>query len=174
MSFSIILTTILSIFATTTPNLCDEVYVDAAGSPYTDTIGQTLPKYCVWTGPDAPVWDADVCCTIDGDGAACTVPGVEGRCPVGDKLYCEYGARDAVGGVICYQPFPSMCDAGFCIAPPAVPPTNQAMGFACCGPGGVCQPLSDELMGLCEENGGTFLPCDNGVENVDGTVDCWD
>ena len=64
MSLSIILTTILSNFATSSPNLCDDVYVDTDGSPYTDSIGQMLSRYCVWTGPDAPVWDADVCCTI--------------------------------------------------------------------------------------------------------------
>lgn len=173
MSLSIILTTILSNFATSSPNLCDDVYVDASGSPYTDSIGQMLSRYCVWTGPQAPVWDADVCCTIDDGGAACVVPDVNGRCAVGGKAYCEYGAKDAGDGVICYQPFPSMCDAGFCIEAPDLPPPSQAM-MACCGGGGACQPLSEALLLSCLDNGGTFLSCDNGVENLDGTLDCWD
>jgi hypothetical protein len=172
MQLSIILSTLLSNFATSAPNLCDIVYTDAAGSPYTDSVGQALARYCKWAGPDAPVWDANVCCEIDQDGARCTVPDTNGRCGVGDRYFCEYGARVA-GGVVCYQAFPSMCDEGLCVQAPDVPPPNQAM-LACCGAGGACQTISEELILTCDENGGTFLSCENGVENVDGTLDCWD
>lgn len=172
MQLSIILSTLLSNFATTTPNLCDIVYTDAAGSPYTDTTGQSLARYCKWTGPQAPVWDANICCDIDEDGATCAVPDTTGRCGVGEKVYCEYGARVA-GGVICYQPLPGMCDAGLCLEVAEVPPPGLAM-LACCGAGGACQPLSEDLIVACLENGGTFLSCENGVENIDGTMECWD
>ncbi|KIG14294.1 hypothetical protein DB30_06896 [Enhygromyxa salina] len=147
--------------------------MDAAGSPYMDSIGQMLSIYCVWAGPDAPVWDADVCCTIDDDGAACVVPDSNGRCAVGDRTYCEYGAKVG-GGVVCYQPFPSMCDEGFCIEAPDVPPVAQALGTACCGAGGACQPVTLETLKACLENGGKFVSCSDGVEYEDGTMDCWD
>jgi hypothetical protein len=172
MKLSIILSTLLSNFATNTPNLCDIVYTDAAGSPYTDSAGRSLARYCEWTGPDAPVWDADVCCDIDEDGAACTVPDAVGRCRVGERYFCEYGAALS-SGVVCYQPFPSMCDEGLCLEAPDVPPPGQAI-LACCGAGGGCQLLPEELILSCHENGGTFLSCENGIENANGTVDCWD
>jgi hypothetical protein len=68
MKLSIIVTTILNMFATS-PDLCAEPYLDPYGTPCTDSIGQTRSRYCKWTGPDAPLLDANVCCTIDGDGA---------------------------------------------------------------------------------------------------------
>ncbi|PRQ08960.1 hypothetical protein ENSA7_13590 [Enhygromyxa salina] len=76
-----------------------------------------------------------MCCTIDDDGAACSVPDTQGRCATGKRLFCEYGTRTAGGGVICDQPFPSMCDAGFCIdairvgAPKGVILRITALGF---------------------------------------------
>jgi hypothetical protein len=175
MKFAILLNTLLNSFATVAPNLCADVYVDAAGDPYTDVIGQTLSRYCAWTGPDAPVWDANVCCTIDGDGAHCSVPDKNGRCVIGYRMYCEYAAAVPGGGVVCYQPFPSMCDAGFCIeAPPNMPPAPQASLLGCCNDGGACQPIVAAQIWDCEGGGGTLLSCFNGVTNADGTMDCWD
>jgi hypothetical protein len=170
MELSILLSTFLTIFATTTPNLCDDVYLDSTGNPYTDSCGQTLSRYCQWTGPAAPVWDADVCCTIDDDGARCSPTDATQRCRTGLKMYCEYGEAVPGGGVICFQAFPSMCDAGFCIAPPDVPPPGEAAHVACCGAGGACEPTTVEDMYNCQ---GTFVACDNGVTNADGTIDCW-
>ena len=55
MKLSIILTTILSTFATTSPDLCDDVFLNAAGDPVTDLVRQTLSRFCKWTGPDVPI-----------------------------------------------------------------------------------------------------------------------
>jgi hypothetical protein len=174
MKIAVLLTTLLNVFATA-PDLCADVYLDAAGNPYTDVIGQTLSRYCQWTGPQAPVWDADVCCTIDGDGAHCSAPGANGRCVIGYRMFCEYAAAVPGGGVICYQPFPSMCDAGYCIeAPPDVSTLPQASLLGCCNGGGGCQPIEAAQIGNCDASGGTLLFCHDGVTNIDGTMDCWD
>jgi hypothetical protein len=172
MTLSIILlTTVLNNFASRTPNLCDDVYLDSNGSAYTDWLGQTLSRYCAWTGPDAAVWDANVCCTIDDDGASCSPTDVNGRCWSGLKMYCEYGAAVSGGGVVCYQPFPSMCDSGLCVQAPDVPPPGLAIYLACCGESGICQLIYDEQMGQCQ---GYFLACEFGALHDDGTVDCYD
>jgi hypothetical protein len=74
VKLSIILSTLLSTFATGgSPDLCDDVFLDAAGDPITDLVGQTLSRFCKWTGPDVPAWDANVCCTFADDAAP--VPG---------------------------------------------------------------------------------------------------
>jgi hypothetical protein len=173
MKLSIILSTLLSTFATTTPNLCDDVYLDASGKPVMDLVGQTLARYCEWTGPDAPVWNANVCCTIDGDGAACSRTSSTGRCMTGTKkMYCEYGAALPSGGVTCYQPFPSMCDRGWCIeAPEVIPEAQMAEGIVCCSAGGACVYVYNNDLDSCF---GELAACNYGIENANGTVDCWD
>jgi hypothetical protein len=175
MKLSIILSTFLSTFATTTtaPNLCDDVFLDASDNPVTDLVGQTLSRYCEWTGPDAPVWDADVCCTIDHDGAACSRPSATGHCMTGTKkMYCEHGAATPLGGVTCYQPFPSMCDAGLCIeAPDLIPEAQMGEGVVCCTPGGACVYVHNNDVASCY---GELLACNYGISNADGTVDCVD
>jgi hypothetical protein len=173
MKLSIILSTILSTFATTTsaPNLCDYVYLDASGTPITDSVGQTLSRFCKWTEPDAPVWNANVCCTFDADGAACTKTNSRGSCSTGKKHYCEHGEAVA-GGVICYQPFPSMCDAGLCIEPPPIIPEAQMSHYlACCAPGGSpCYLVEPENVWNCQ---GSLLSCGYGMSNPDGSVECF-
>ncbi len=172
MKLSIILSTLLSTFSTTVPNLCDDVYLDAAGEPITDSVGQTLSRFCQWTGPDAPVWDANVCCTFDADGAACTRTNSRGYCSTGKKLYCEHGEAMAGGGVICYQPLPSMCDVSKCVDAPEVPPTGQASDSAvCCGPGGACQWISPDDYYNCP---GEIAFCDYGSMDGNGVVECWE
>ncbi len=176
MKLSIILSTILSNFATTAsvPNLCDYVHLDASGDPVTDLVGQTLSRYCVWTGPDAPVWDDHVCCTIDDDGAACSRTNTAGRCASGTKkMYCDYGAAVAGGGVVCYQPLPSMCDAGLCIdAPEVIPVAQLAPSYvACCITGGPCHMVDVNTVFDCE---GQLLACGYGMSNPDGSVECFD
>ena len=124
MTPQIIVTTILNIFATS-PDLCAESYLDEYGKPWTDSIGQTLSRYCTWTGPDAPILDAEVCCTIDADTASCWLPDTGSDCQMGSKWYCEYGEAIA-GGVVCYRPYPDACDMGFCVQAPEVPPEAPA------------------------------------------------
>jgi hypothetical protein len=173
MAITTLLTTLLTTFAIQSPNLCEDVYLDAMGTPLTDAIGQTFSRYCEWTGPDAPVWDADVCCTIDEDGAHCSQTLASGRCETGLKMYCEYGAVVAETGVVCYQPFPSMCEAGLCVEAPDSPPPTQA-GLACCGDGGACVPLADDGILDCVEGGGYMMFCHDGMSNTDGTITCYD
>jgi hypothetical protein len=171
MKLSIILSTLLSTFATTVPNLCDEVHLDPTGQPVTDGVGQTFSKYCKWTGPDAPLWRADVCCTIDSDGAAaCSKPDARAGCPTGTKRwFCEHGAVDALGGVTCLQPLPSGCEAGMCVEPPADPPLKAEFAM-CCTPGGACQYVNSSNVDDCHYE---VLSCDWGSIDDQGVVDCW-
>ncbi len=168
MKLSIILSTLLSTFSTTVPNLCDDVYLDASGQPITDSVGQTLSRYCKWTGPVVPTWNADVCCTFANDAAQCNPTDTRGRCPSGTaKRYCEHGSLGADGRVTCFQPFPDACEAGFC----DVAPSGAAMkyqGPLCCYAGG-CYELDFE-----EPCGGNFMYCESPYTNANGTVGCAD
>jgi hypothetical protein len=168
MQLSTILSSILKLFATN-PDLCADVYADATGEPYTDSIGQTLPRYCQWTGPDAPILNTDVCCDIDDDAAACVLPNVTGRCSIGSPYYCKYGQVSGAG-VVCFQPFPSACALGLCVQAPDVPPPVQAL-LGCCSPGGACVEILPSQAGDCE---GSFIACTDGVSNEDGTITCFD
>lgn len=173
MELTTILTTILKVFATS-PDLCGDVYVDDDGNPYVDALGQTLSRYCEWTGPDAPTLDSDVCCAIEGDTAACVLPDSNGRCSIGSMMYCKYGEVTELGAV-CYQPFPSVCDLGYCdtgVLPPDLGPIEDAL---CCWPGGSCTEVETGAQGLeCVAGAGTVGFCMDGVQNEDGTIECFD
>jgi hypothetical protein len=173
MGLSIILTTTL-LTTLTSPDLCADVYTDANGVPYTDAVGQTWSRFCDWTGPSAPVLDRDVCCTISGNTASCTLPSSSGRCKTGSKMYCEYGEATATGAIICQQPFPSICDFGFCgdVMPPNGGPLENQL---CCWPNGVCTEVETAAdAGACGAGGGVTGYCKNGAMYPDGTVDCFD
>lgn len=164
-----LLSSYLSTFASGPPSLCDTPRLGVDGSPISDSAGRVLARYCQWAGPDVPVWDADVCCELDDDGATCVVPDAVGRCTTGESRHCEYGEAIA-GGVVCYQPFPSACDMGLCVeAPDDLPPVGQAATLMCCGASGGCQHV-DFVSGLACE--GEILACNYGVSNEDGTVEC--
>lgn len=169
MEIAIILTTLFNTFATS-PDLCAEAYVDSTGRPYEDRLGQTLSRYCQWTGPSAPVLASDVCCTFDGDGAACSLPDSNGRCWSGSRMYCEHGEAIAAG-VICYQPLPDACEAGFCVQPPSVPPPGMGVHIACCSDGGVCQLADHETVEDCQ---GQYVVCYYGMQVDEETVECYD
>jgi hypothetical protein len=168
VKLSIILSTLLSTFATSSPDLCGDVYLDASGDPVTDSVGQTLSRFCKWTGPVVPTWNADVCCTFANNAATCTRTDTRGRCQSGTaKRYCEHGSLGADGRVSCFQPFPDACEAGFC----DVAPAGAAMGASvplCCYAGG-CYELDFE-----EDCFGNFKFCDSPYTNSDGTVGCAD
>ncbi|PRP97676.1 hypothetical protein ENSA5_31830 [Enhygromyxa salina] len=170
MELTTLLTTLLTTFAIYSPDLCDDVYLDPSGAPITDAVGQTLSRYCEWAGPDVPVWADDICCTIRDGEAQCTLTRRDGDCDVGEPKYCEYGEETAAG-VVCYQPFPSMCDHGWCIAPPPVPKAELAALVACCTSGGACQLV---VIGTTDQCQGELLACEHGVSNGDGTVDCFE
>lgn len=172
MVITTLLSTLLSTFATSSPNLCDDVFRDALGNPVTDAVGQTLSRYCAWTGPDAPIWDADVCCSFDDDAAACSVAPA-GHCPTGQKrMYCEHGVADALGGVTCLQPLPDACEAGMCIQAPEQPPVVQKSHMTmCCSPGGVCMYIPYGASFDCQ---GQILWCGHGYVEASGLAECWD
>ncbi|PRQ03413.1 hypothetical protein ENSA5_16190 [Enhygromyxa salina] len=170
MELTTLLTTLLTTFAIYSPNLCDDVYLNPSGAPITDAVGQTLSRYCQWAGPNVPVWADDICCTIDGDAAECTATARDGSCDVGEPKYCEYGEETALG-FVCYQPFPSMCDRGLCVARPPVPEAELAALVACCTSGGACQLVVAGTLPNCQ---GELLACEHGISNEDGTVDCFE
>ena len=172
MANTIILSTLLNLFATS-PDLCAVPYLDITGEPCTDSIGQTLSRFCKWTGPDAPVLDSDVCCSLEGDSAACWMPDTQGNCAAGSKWYCEHGQKQVGGGVVCYQPFPSACDSGHCVQAPELPPDVQA-DLICCFDGGGCEHIVTLDIWNCEDSGGIVSWCEDGTSNADGTVTCFD
>jgi hypothetical protein len=173
MQLITILTTIL---LTTNPDLCGYVYVDENGQPYTDAAGQTLSRFCEWAGPDAPVLDLDVCCTISGDDARCSLPNRRGHCSTGSRAYyCEYGEATSKGEVVCYQPFLSACELGFCVdvQPPGSGPLEDTL--CCWGGTGVCTEIETHQHSYdCTTGGGYVTFCKSGAQNADGTVDCFD
>lgn len=172
MEISIVLTVLLSTFAIESNDLCADVYTGPTGAPYTDLLGQTLPRYCAWTGPNVPVWDSDVCCSIDADGASCTVPDTNGRCSSGlERKYCRYG-EPVLGGFVCYRPFPDGCEAGHCFDGPPLPEAELAAEFVmCCSEGGACQYVVDNNVGDCL---GELLGCEWGLLHEDGQVECFE
>jgi hypothetical protein len=172
MGLSIILTTTL--LTTLNPDLCADVYTDANGTPYTDAVGQTWSRFCDWTGPSAPLLNRDVCCTMLGNAAACTLPNTNGRCKTGSKMYCEHGEVLSTGAVVCQQPFPSICEFGFCgdVLPPDSGPLEDGI---CCFPNGVCiNVITFADLQACADGGGVAGYCEYGVTNDDGSVDCFD
>ena len=155
--------------ATSLPNLCDDVYLDADGVPIHDSTGMTLSRYCEWTGPDAPSWGASVCCSFDAAGAHCAEPGREG-CTAGKaEMWCDHGAQNSAdGSVTCYQPFPDACGLGDCDDAPADTETGD-MVAVCCLPGHGCWEV-DPNGGWCPM--GHFAWCDDPYTKQDGTVGC--
>jgi hypothetical protein len=151
------------------PDLCaEDVYRDATGDPVTDSNGVMLSRYCQWAGPDAPVWDGEVCCAIDDDGAACSAPGKD-RCAAElEPFYCKHG-EEIAGGVVCYQSFPSACELGFC-SPALLPPEDSQESVICCTDPG-CYPWADKNPEDCP---GLYTYCYDGYSKVDGTVECFD
>lgn len=184
MPITIVLTTLLNIFATVptlcgdvslavedpVPDLCTEdVYLDPDGVPLEDADGTTLSRYCVWTGEDAPVWADTVCCELGPDSAHCTPTNALGECSaVQVKRWCDHGKSNGKQ-VVCLQSFPSACRSGVCADPPRdVQVAPQAATSLCCF-GGACYEIYDE-----EPCGGSFQWCNSPYTNSDGSVGCAD
>ena len=151
------------------PNLCDDAYLNAAGEPFADSTGRTLSRYCEWTGPDAPVLESNVCCSVSDDAAYCELANLRGYCAKGTRMWCERGEVDSSSGrVTCMQAFPSVCGAGLCVqAPPDAPQGYNQM--LCCTAGG-CVPIEWGDLS-CE---GSYLACNWGMSLPDGTVECFE
>ncbi|PRP92410.1 hypothetical protein ENSA5_49180 [Enhygromyxa salina] len=170
MTLSIILTTVLNTFATS-PDLCADVYLDSAGQPLTDAIGQTFARFCEWAGPDAPRFNSDVCCVHDATGAACWLPDREGQCTAGSRYACEHATVTPTGGVVCYQPFPSVCDFGHCQEAGLSITPGPLGDIICCGASDCTEVETVVQLDDCM---GYLAWCEHGIQNVDGTVDCFD
>lgn len=154
--------------ASSLPDLCDDVYLDADGVPIHDAKGMTFSRYCEWTGPDAPWWGAAVCCSFDAAGAHCTVPDSRG-CEGAYEMWCDHGEQASDGSVTCYQPFPDICDSGFCLDAPAGAEQGDAVPV-CCIPGDGCYEV--DFGDNCP--GGYLGWCYSPYTNEDGTVGCAD
>ncbi len=158
------------------PDLCAEPVRAADGSPYADTHGQIVSRFC---DPriDPPVLDKDVCCSIS-DTASCKLPDAVGRCTSGMKFWCEYGAPIGSGRIECYQDGPSACAAGFCQSPGSYTGPGEIFddsSWVC------CSNTEDECVYVGESGAqpppgvtcaGTLTICSWGATNEDGTVDC--
>lgn len=174
MQLGIALLTIFASLFASSPDLCAHVYTDDTGEAYRDVSGQPLSRYCEWTGPVAPVLDAEICCILDGDDAACSLPDANGRCTLGDKMYCEYGEASSAG-VSCYQPLAELCEFGYCTDELEQPGSGPLEDVLCCWPDGSCTEVKNNMHGIsCSRNGGYLGWCTYGAQNLDGTVDCFD
>lgn len=155
------------------PELCEQsVYVDETGDPLTDSAGVHLSRSCELAGPDVPVWNGTVCCSIDEYGAQCVTAEHSKSCDAGlDPYYCEYG--EEIGDeFICYQSLPSACMSTNCDGPPAggtYTPGPQEDAICCIGP--ICYEWDDLDYEDCE---GFYTWCSDGYSKVDGTVECFD
>ncbi|EDM73928.1 hypothetical protein PPSIR1_14810 [Plesiocystis pacifica SIR-1] len=136
----------------------------AANAEYRDLCDSS--KVCEYTGPGAPVLDADVCLDPAGQvslkgSTPCTVGSV--------PFHVRYGELyDPVANlVVAYIPLESACSVpGLCEEMPDGYTDNSSTAQNICCINGVCWPGSD-----C---GGTLLWCDDGVCNEDGTVTCFE
>lgn len=170
MEITILITIIASSLISAAPNLCDDARLNAAGEPITDSTGRTLSRYCEWSGPDVPLLEANLCCSLD-DAAACELANSRGYCTTGARVWCEFGEVDSSSGAVtCYQVFPDACDAGYCVQAPPGAQQGTPPPLLCCGPGG-CVPIT---MADVDDCAGEFLGCLWGMSNDDGTVECFD
>lgn len=126
----------------------------------------SVPFMCEYTGPDAPLLQANVCY-----GSAIGVRLMTGSCPSGSwPYYVEHGevVDPITNQVAAYVSLYDACTkANLCVAGPP-PPGAEAFPMCCkknaqggetCYDGGGC--------------GGTMWWCNDGVCNEDGTVTCF-
>lgn len=151
------------------PDLCADVYLGTDGHPITDAVGKTLARFCEWTGPHAPVWDANVCCEVGEQGVSCSTTTKRGMCSSGVKMYCEYGEVLADQSVVCYQPFPSTCETS---CGGTVQSSDYIQEDVLCCQNGDCYEWDLDVVFL-EDCLGELSWCSAGYLKLDGTVDCW-
>lgn len=121
---------------------------------------------CEWSGPNVAVINADVCwSTATGVRAKGTAP-----CPPGSNPYhLKYGEviDPTTGQIQAFAPLDDACAHGICFDGP--PPGNTEAQAICCE-FGICVPLNEVL---CNGTESVAYYCDEGVTNLDGTVDCY-
>ena len=171
MEINILTTLIVSSLISAAPNLCDDALVNAAGEPITDSTGRTLSRYCEWAGPESPLLETDVCCSISGNTASCELANLRGYCSAGVRMWCSRGEVDSsTGQVTCIQAFPGACDEGFCVQPPPEIPQEMDHEMLCCGVGGCVTIEPWDLSGCA----GEYVACEWGMSMADGTVMCFE
>lgn len=155
--------------ALASPDLCDDVWLDANGSPIVDSTGMQLARFCKATNELAvTAWSDDVCCTI-GTSASCTPTDAHGRCLSGAKFWCDYAVLTEVG-VVCQQPWPDACVEGFCsIAPPGSTPEDTEP--LCCLAEDQCSVVDLNAPMTCA---GDWVHCEAPFTGEDGWVGCSD
>lgn len=152
------------------PDLCDDVHLDAAGTPYTDSTGMTLSRFCKWTNElTVTVWAKHVCCSIGTTSATCTPTSASGRCLSGAKMWCDYATSTGTL-VTCQQPWPDACAEGFCsVAAPSSVPMAYVEPLCCNGPDD-CYVVA--VPSACDP--GNFVHCHSPFTNQNGSVGCAD
>lgn len=127
----------------------------------------SVPSACEYTGPNAPLLQANVCF-----GSTFGVRLMTGSCPSGSWAYfVKYGevVDPLTNQVAAYIPLDDACaKPGLCVdgpPPPGAQPfpmccTENSQGVETCYDGGGC--------------GGTLWWCNDGVCNADGTITCFD
>ena len=170
MEINILITLIASSLISAAPNLCDDAHLNATGEPITDSTGRTLSRYCEGA-TDAPLLEANVCCSLEDNAAHCKLSNSRGYCSSGARMWCEHGEVDSTtGDVTCYQEFPDACDQGLCVQAPAGTPQGDHT-ILCCHLGNCTAIEGYEDVVNCA---GDFLGCNYGMTNEDGTVECFE
>ncbi|NVB40304.1 hypothetical protein G6O69_37185 [Pseudenhygromyxa sp. WMMC2535] len=135
----------------------------SASAQYRDLCDST--QVCDYTGPNAPVLDADVCLDQTGQ----TRLKGSTPCPAGQvPFHVRYGELlDPVELlVVAYTPLENACSIPGLCDPGDYAPGETSTAQAICCFGNVCWPGVD-----C---GGTLMWCDDGVCNEDGTITCFE
>ncbi|EDM76666.1 hypothetical protein PPSIR1_38099 [Plesiocystis pacifica SIR-1] len=123
-------------------------------------------KVCEYTGPNAPVLDADVC--LDPTGTV-RLKGSAGCSHAEIPFHARFGEvyEPLQQLVVAYIPLQSACTVpGLCEAKEEYSPNTGTAQALCCI-NGVCWPGIDGCQG-------TLMWCDDGVCNEDGTVTCFE
>lgn len=127
----------------------------------------SVPSACTYTGPDAPMLEANVCY-----GSAIGIRLMSGgSCPTGSwPYYVEAGelVDPTTNEVAAYIPLDDACSRpGLCVEGP--PPPGAQEDAICCNADYVCTPAA----GACGAGEIGYF-CHDGVSNDDGTVTCFD
>jgi hypothetical protein len=123
----------------------------------------SVPGACQHTGPDAPIFEADVCYS-----PASGIVTLKGTAPCTHDtrpFRLKYGevADPSIGTILAYTPLGDGCEAGQCV--PFQPHGGGQEYPMCCENGGPCWPGDG-----C---GGVLYWCYDGVCEEDGTITCF-
>lgn len=135
----------------------------SASAEYRDLCDSS--RVCEYTGPNAPVLDADVCLDPTGEvrlkgSSPCSTGSIPFHVRFGDVI------DPVMQLVVAYIPLKNACSVpGMCEVQEYSSGTSTAQAICCIN--GVCWPGFHDC-------GGTLMWCDDGVCNEDGTVTCFE